>query len=104
MTRIVSLLGRVRSVVEVDNSQTVSNSTRWVFDVEQDPGSFEFDLLHRGVIFRPLLMSPTLTPFSASFYEARVYFSKSNGSGLELTCEKATKYRVTIDTIASVVR
>ena len=104
MTRIVSLLGRVRSVVEVDNTRAVSNSTRWVFDVEQDAGSFAFDLLQAGRVYRPLLMSPVLTPFAENFYEARVYFSKTNGSGLEITCEKATKYRVSIDTIASVVR
>lgn len=100
----MSLLGRLQSSVEIDNSKAVSNSTRWVFDVEQDAGAFQFDLVLGGRVFRPLLVSPSLAPFAANFYEARVYFSKTNGSGFEITCERATKYRVTIDTIASMVR
>jgi hypothetical protein len=100
----VSLLGRVQSAVEVDNTKTGSNSTRWVFDVEQDEGSFAFDLIQGGRIYRPILKSPFLAPLAPNFYEARVFFSKLNGSGLEITCSQATKYRVSIDTIASTVR
>lgn len=74
-----------------------------MFDVEQDPGSFSFDLSRNGKATRPAVLSFSLAPLDAGFYAAGVFFSKSNGSGLELTCTKTTKYRVTVDTVASLV-
>ena len=103
MTRIVSLLGRIESDVEVDNASASPNSTRWVFDIEQDPGSVAFDLTRNGKRVRAAILSFALAPLEPEFYAAKVYFSKTNGSGLELTCERKTKYRVTIDTVASMV-
>ena len=73
-----------------------------MFDVEQDEGSFAFDLVTKqGKTVRPLVLSFSIAPLDPDFYESRVYFSKT--SGLVLTCSKPTRYRVTIDTISSLV-
>jgi len=105
MTKIVSLLGRLSSAdAEVDNSKAVPNSTRWVFDVDQKAGSFAFNLVAKnGREIRPLVLSFALVPLDPSFYSAKVHFSKSNGSELELSSSGETRYRVTIDTISSLV-
>lgn len=102
MTNIKSLLGRVEATVVSDNSDSLPNSTRWVFDVEQDAGSFSFDLVSRhGQKLKPRVLSFSLTPLDPGFYSAEVYFS--NTEALTLTCSKATRYRVTIDTVSSLV-
>ena len=102
MTKLVALLGRLSSSASVDNSDTLSNSTRWVFDVEQDAGSFTFDLVTRqDRILKPRVLSFSIVPLDPGFYEANVYFS--NLAPLTLTCSKNTKYRVTIDTVSSLV-
>lgn len=102
MTRVASLLGSVVSSVTVDNSEALPNSTRWVFDVEQDAGSFSFDLVTRqGRILKPRVLSFSIAPLAPCFYAAEVHFSSIEP--LTLTCAKSTKYRVTIDTVSSLV-
>jgi hypothetical protein len=105
IAKVVSLLGRLESSsAQVDSSKTVPNSTRWVFDVEHEPGSFAFDLVTRqGKVIRPLVLSFSIAPLDPDFYSAGVFFSKTNGTGLELTCTKTTRYRVTVDMISSLV-
>lgn len=102
MTQIVALLGRVVASVPADCSDALPNSTRWVFDVEQDAGSFSLELVTRqDRVLKPRVLSFSIAPLDPEFYSANVHFSSLEP--LTLTCTKSTRYRVTIDTVSSLV-
>lgn len=89
----------------------LGNSTKWVFDVEQDTqktSSFGFQL--RGWRNQEILASIVsigLTPLSSSFWDAKPYVSWPWVPNLSITTQKTqepVRYRVVIDLVHSTSR
>ena len=111
---ITQLLGRVSS----DSPHVYcagdpyGNSTRWVFDVEQDTAHasvFDFQLRtwHNKGVFAPVV-SFSLTPLSASCWEAKPYIEQPRLPRVTINIGKVFSgkilYRVALDLVHSTSR
>jgi hypothetical protein len=103
------ILGRISSDVEVDvASKTASNNTRWIFDVENAFGDIAVQLLdpRSGLPIYPDMMSMSLLPRSASYYEAKPFVALIACGDFTLRHAKDTvcSYRVAVDVLHSATR
>lgn len=105
MSRVVALLGRIScESASVDDSKSVPNSTRWVLDVHQEPGALTLNLLTRNrVKVNASVLSFSAVPLDSVFYQSGFRISDIEGSAFNVHCKVGTSYRLTIDTVSSLV-
>jgi hypothetical protein len=111
---IICLLGKVRGLtaeVDVDVSEAENNSSKWIFDVEQDTSlvqRFDLQLLdNAGHVKQRAWFSPTITSICREAAGARIHIPEPDAPTITLSCDdvKTTiKYRVTIDAVHSGAR
>lgn len=111
---IICLLGKVRGTapdVDVDVSEAESNTSKWIFDVEQDTSQvqrFDLQLIDKnGHVRESAWFSPTLTPMDAAAAGAKLHIPEPNAPTITIACDDVKaiiKYRVTIDAVHSASR
>jgi hypothetical protein len=115
---ITQLLGRVSSddLPVLCQGDPYGNSTRWVFDVEQDTArarSFSFQLRswHNKGVFAPIV-SFSLTPLSVECWDAKPFIEQPKLPTIRISTQQSgfteafgtIKYRVALDIVHSTTR
>lgn len=109
--QIACLLGRVASPDAEVNGNPTPNSTKWIFDVEQDTTAVQ--TLHFQILDartgRPkdaALLSFALTALDEKASEARLRVPHPSGPDLTIEANKVgrIRYRVSVDAVHSLSR
>jgi len=109
---IACLLGRVASPDAEVNGSPAPNSTKWIFDVEQDTTAAQtlhFQILdaRTGKPKDSPLLSFAITPLNESASGASLHISQPTGPDLAVKAKKVDspiKYRIAIDAVHSLSR
>ena len=106
------ILGRIISQdADVDSGAAGSNSSKWIFDVEQDTSmspEFRFQLVDHQTrkIKTTEFLSPSFMPLNAQAARAFIYMLGADLPVLHVVADNVgmIKYRVTLDTVHSLGR
>lgn len=108
---VTQLLGRVLVAGVSAGGRPAQNSTRWIIDIDdQETGTaLEIVLLdfRSGRPIEPDLMSFSLTPMSASFYDAKPRIEQHKKGSLQINTDRVAGdclYRLAIDVMHSATR
>lgn len=114
MTNIRCILGRVSSSspdVTVDESKAVSNSSKWIFDVQlRGSREFEVTLLNfLGGKPRPqCVLAPHFCPLNRQAAESLIWFPDPDKMLVQISTDDAEDghafFRVTVDALHSLMR
>jgi hypothetical protein len=106
------ILGKIVSLdANVDVSKAGSNSSKWIFDVEQDTTlspEFHFELLDSKThtIKTTEFLSPGVMPLNTLAAQAHIYMPEPKLPTLCIAADNVgvIRYRVTLDTVHSLGR
>jgi hypothetical protein len=115
--QIVCKLGRVSSPtkgVVVDDSRTVGNSSKWIFDIEAPAGSMRFEIqlldFHKGAPKRFGVLDPRAVAVNEAAALSPIYFPEPDRLVVVVEptlgdeSEEPRRFRLTVDALHSLMR